>query len=200
MNNLKQCGIALSLYADVYKRYPHQRDSSGKPIPPDAVVQGRPGGYLTTEWNEVVRLGVVSQFDAPIISGGLIHDQRLLIFGCPDLEGPLQLIGPEGDTFSINYNYVGGASKWLNFDGVTDPAYSPFKPEDNPSWTLMADFIYYGGPQSQQSGWVKELNAHRENNGEPAGGNHLFNDGHVSWFKLNGGSRYVNQYYLGRRK
>ena len=51
----------------------------------------------------------------------------------------------------------------------------------------MADFVYFGAPPSQQLGWVKELNAHRESNDHPAGANHLFNDGHVSWIKWNGG-------------
>jgi hypothetical protein len=88
----------------------------------------------------------------------------------------------------MNYNYVGGASKWMNFDGVTDPAFSPIKPEDPPSWVLMADFVVYFVPPSQQLGWVKELNAHTERNGRCAGANHLFNDGHVAWIKWAGGT------------
>lgn len=53
----------------------------------------------------------------------------------------------------------------------------------------MVDFVFYNGPGSQGIiGWSKELNAHRESNGQPAGANHLFNDGHVSWIKWKGGS------------
>jgi prepilin-type N-terminal cleavage/methylation domain-containing protein len=189
INNLRQCGLAINFYAEAYGRYPHQRDSGGNPIPIGAVAHGRPGAYLTNEWNEVVRLGVASRFnyDASSATDGYIHDSRLLIFGCPNLRDPLHLPGPEGESFSMNYNYVGGASKWMEFDGVTDPAFSPIKPDDNPGWTLMVDFVYYGAPPSQQIGWVKELNAHRESNGQPAGANHLFNDGHVSWIKWNAG-------------
>ena len=51
----------------------------------------------------------------------------------------------------------------------------------------MTDFVYYGAPPSQQIGFHKELNAHLENRGQPAGANHLFNDGHVLWIKWNGG-------------
>ena len=42
-------------------------------------------------------------------------------------------------------------------------------------------------PPSQQRGWPKDLNAHREGNGQPAGANHLFNDGHARWIKWSHG-------------
>lgn len=189
VSNLKQCGIALNLYADDYARYPHQRDGGGRPVPQGTTVWGRPGAYLAKEWNEVVRLAVDSGFQNALVQDDRVSDLAVRIFSCPNLFDPLHLPGPEGDSFSIHFNYVGGASKWQNYNGVTDPAYSPFKPEDEPSWTLMADFVYYNlaPPAQGATGFPKELNPHREGN-QPAGANHLFNDSHVSWISWNGGA------------
>ena len=64
---------------------------------------------------------------------------------------------------------------------------SRFKPEDPAGWGLMADFVCHGAPPSQQRDWPRDLNAHREGNGQPAGANHLFNDGHASWIKWSHG-------------
>lgn len=189
MSNLRQCGIALTLYVDTYERYPHQRDAGGNPIPLGVPVHARPGAYLSSEWTELVHLSVSSGYsnDPNLVVDGYLTDVSLRIFACPNLRDPLHLPGPEGESFSMNYNYVGGASKWVNFNGLTDPAYSPLTQENSSSWVLMADFVYYGGPPSQQIGWVKELNAHREGGGIPAGANHLFNDGRVSWIKWESG-------------
>jgi len=190
LNNLKQCGLALGLYAEVYKRYPHQRSSAGTPVPNGEVVHTFPGSYLTNEWHEVVRLAISPKykFERSNIQGEFIRDSRLKVFGCPNQLDLMRIVGPEGDAFTMNYNYLGGASKWYNWDGITDPAYSPIKPEDPAGWALMADFVYYGAPPSQQRGWPKDLNAHRESNGTPAGANHLFNDGHAGWIKWNRGT------------
>jgi hypothetical protein len=118
------------------------------------------------------------------VSDGLIRDLRLRIFCCPDLGDPMSLPGPipAGDDydFSMNYNYVGGASKWT----LSDPALSPIKPEAPVSWALMVDFVCKN--DSQGGGKYVPL-AHKERDGLPAGANHLFNDGHVQWVKWNGG-------------
>lgn len=110
LSNLRQCGLALIFYAEEYKRYPHQRDGGGGPVPLGSVVHGRPGAYLTNEWNEAVRLSVTSRynFDPSNVTGDVVHDSRLLIFGCPNLLDLLHFPGPDGESFSMNYNYVGG--------------------------------------------------------------------------------------------
>jgi prepilin-type N-terminal cleavage/methylation domain-containing protein len=211
-SNLHQCGLALSFYDDAYQKYPHQRDAGGNPIIDGSPVNGRPGDYVAREWDEVVRLGVAPryQYNPGAVNNGILNDARIRVFCCPDLGDPLDLPGPhqpdDTSTFSINYNYVGAASKWWNFDGVTDPAYSPIKSGDPATWSLMADFVFYGAPPSNPSGWVPALNAHKEKDGRPAGANHLFNDQHVSRVRWNAGKNMrtntiwaAGNYYIWRR-
>lgn len=201
MSNLRQCGIALTLYGEEYKKYPHQRHpGSGTPYLPAVDVTTARGAYVAKEWDEVVRLGVVSNFrynPSNLGSDQVYRDNRIKIFSCPNMAakegyphydpnaGP---INPGDDWwFPIGYTYVGGVTTW-NSPG---PAFSPIKPTDPPSWALMVDFVGYGDPArgAHPSGWVPEYNAHRNRNGQPpAGANHLFNDGHVSWYKWNDGN------------
>ena len=96
------------------------------------------------------------------------------------------------------YYYVGGASKWT----MADPALSPIKPEDSPSWALMVDMIC---ENPAGSGTFTFL-AHKDRDRRPAGANHLFNDEHVEWIKWNGertmraNSYWASQeYYFWRR-
>jgi len=198
ISNLKQCGLALSFYVETYKQYPHQRDPSGTPIPFNNPVWCLPRAYLTNEWNEVVRLGVAPKYGfnpSNVDANGVTQDPRLLIFCCPNLGYPDHLPGPEGESFSIKYNYVGGAFSWRNIHdsgGVTAPAFSPIKQEDPSSWTLMVDLIDY----NDGAGWDPLLVAHKERDGRPTGGNHLFHDGHVSWIKwADGRNMRTNTYY-----
>ena len=186
ISNLRQCGIALALYEDAYNRYPHQRNpGTGYPYLKGETVWTPLGQYVAQEWDEVIRLGIESNYQGLKSPDG---DLRLRVFSCPNLGDPIPNYqndprGVDKYVFVMNYAYVGGASQW----SLPGSAFSPFTSEDSPTWTLMVDFVYYGAPPSQQIGWVKELNAHRENSGQPAGANHLFNDGHVSWIKWNGG-------------
>jgi prepilin-type N-terminal cleavage/methylation domain-containing protein len=113
MSNLRQCGIALLLYADLYQRYPHQRHpETGNPYRPDEVVWTRFGEYIAREWDEVVRLGVSSNYR---VGASNLNDMRLRIFSCPNTGDPIPTFDPGAPTggdeyvFSMNYFYVGGA-------------------------------------------------------------------------------------------
>ena len=142
ISNLRECGIALSLYAEEYKRYPHQREPvTGSPFGDDQTVWTLLGWYVAHEWEEVVRLGAMPSYRT---NGLETPDMRLRAFSCPDLGDPIPNWGHEGEpnggdgyVFQMNYNYVGGAARWT----MADPAYSPIKPTDPPTWTLMADII-----------------------------------------------------------
>jgi hypothetical protein len=110
---------------------------------------------------------------------------RLRIFSCPDLGDPIPNLwhqtapnGGDGYVFQMNYNYVGGvATRW----SLADPALSPVRPTDSPTWALMADIIR----RSNGSDPARPFStiAHKASENLPAGSNHLFNDLHVDWVK-----------------
>jgi hypothetical protein len=191
MSNLRQCGLALHLYAEVYERYPHQRNPiTGYPYLDGETVWTPLTHYVAREWDEVVRLGMDSSYQGRKSPDG---DLRLRVFSCPNLGDPIANFqgdprGVDKYVFAMNYAYVGGASKWT----MSTPSFSPFKPEEQPSWTLMVDFICHNNDQAR--GAYTPL-AHRDRHGKPAGANHLFNDGHVSWVRWNGGSNMRSNTY-----
>jgi prepilin-type N-terminal cleavage/methylation domain-containing protein len=214
INNLRQTGIALLLYGNTHRQYPHQRTAGGSPYVPANMVNARPGAYIASEWDEVVRMGIAPSFrfnSAYVLDGPyhgrtetLYQDPRIKVLCCPTFGYPLYLgttPAPAGDdwVFTMNYNYVGGVVSWNG----ADPAYSPIQFEGPASWTLMVDFICKN--DSQGGGKYVPL-AHPARDGLPAGANHLFNDGHVSWVKWNGGKNMrtntywaANENYIWRR-
>src|SRR5262245_8334693 len=99
ISNLRQIWLALNFYDEEYRRYPHQRDAGGNPVPRDGTAWGRPGAYLASEWTAVVRRVVSPQyaFDESRVVNGTIRDPRLDIFGCPSVRDRLHLPGPEGE-------------------------------------------------------------------------------------------------------
>lgn len=181
MNNLRQCGLALFLYGDHYGRYPNQRNPhTGRPFGLGERVWTPPRFYLASEWEEVIRLGLATTYAAIRTNTG---DSRLRIFACPNSGDPVQIFGApdggDGYVFHINYYYVGGAQNWP----LANPAFSPIKPEDPGTWTLMTDMVC---ENPVGSGEFVEL-GHKASKQTPSGANHLFNDGHVQWVKWNGG-------------
>jgi prepilin-type N-terminal cleavage/methylation domain-containing protein len=205
MSNLRQCGIALFLYAEEYQRYPHQREPvTGSPFGDNDPVWTLLGWYVAHEWEEVVRLGAVPGYKTNELEKA---DTRLRIFSCPNLGDPIPNRdhpeapnGGDGYVFQMNYNYVGGAARWT----MADPAYSPIKPTDPSTWALMVDMVREY-PVNQSPRRFSTL-AHKERENVPAGSNHLFNDQHVEWVKWDGGNgmranAYWNfqEYYYWRR-
>lgn len=191
ISNLRQCGLALGFYADVYKRYPHQRNpGTGYPYLDGETVWTPLNHYVAREWDEVVRLGVQANYQA---RNDNEPDLRLRIFSCPYLGDPVPNFardpsGVDKYVFAMNYAFVGGASRWT----MSDPSYSPIKREDPGTWTLMVDFICHNNDQAK--GAYTPL-AHKNRDGKPAGANHLFNDGHVSWIQWNGGNNMRSNTY-----
>ncbi|MCI0628386.1 MAG: DUF1559 domain-containing protein, partial [Acidobacteria bacterium] len=107
ISNLKQCGLALFLYSDRYGRYPNQRHPvSGKPYGPNEVSWTPLKYYVAHEWDEVIRLGIASDYKAIRTNR---RDSRLRIFACPNTSDPIHdFAGPNGGdgyVFRMNYYY-----------------------------------------------------------------------------------------------
>ncbi|MCI0534843.1 MAG: type II secretion system GspH family protein [Verrucomicrobiales bacterium] len=89
MSNLRQCGIALLMYGEEYRRYPNQRRlDNGAPWDLPFAVWTPIDSGVAAEWEEVIR-GI-----APPYSGQALgtRDERLRVFGCPLLGAPTVLV------------------------------------------------------------------------------------------------------------
>ena len=222
-SNLRSFGQALFEYANAYKQYPDQRNGySGGPLLdgggsfPNAMV-GWECDTLMTYMTSSIGHDPTQPLPAAVT-----------VLTCPDLPIPPPVLPskiksdptlPGGvfasypyfdclyrDTYfgnggyqygyydEIGYMYLGHAYAWLR-DPVAQMAgqkmHSPFKPSDNPGWALAADDL-----TTQIN---PDVNAHVTPSGAPAGGNELYNDGHVDWNNWDGGSGKTMRahYYTG---
>jgi len=195
MNNLKECGIALTLYANENGRYPNQRDAIGGTACSDAqLVRTVPNAQLAGEWDNVVEYATGSAFTyADALAGD--PGGKLKIFECPDRPLPIQDFSSPNDgtgfVFVMTYFYVAGTiSNWWSGGGANSsnagpPTYSPRGPEDPGDWAVMVDEVW-----GNNSGIYDPSHPQTFNGGglyQPAGSNELFNDGHVEWVNWKNG-------------
>lgn len=181
-SNLRQCGYALLMYGEAYRRYPTQRNPlTGKPISDDEMVWTPINFGVANQWEEVIR-GILPAYSGQ--TNGQ-RDTRLRIFTCPEMELPRTYLNEPKDNdpfvFMMQYFYVGGAPKWT----MADPTYSPLKSTDPPDWCLMSDMVTER--PAPQGIFSREKTAHVNKSGAPIGSNHLFHDGHVDWVRWNNG-------------
>jgi prepilin-type N-terminal cleavage/methylation domain-containing protein len=93
----------------------------------------------------------------------------------------------EFDSWELGFQYFGGVTNWLNPafpSGI--PSRSPVKASlSRPGWVLAADAVLKIDNQwgSGRVTAFKDMPPHREGNKGPAGGNELFMDGSVRWFR-----------------
>ncbi len=163
MNNLKQVGIGVTIYAGDSRDYlftPRQ-------------VGGTPVRYNLHALND----------DSATQSKTVGLDPTLTnvpnIWVCPELNNGLASYnaGTTPPQWQIGYQYLGGVTLWNNAQG-TFPSLSPVRLNTaNPRWVLAAEDIIYNG-----TSW--SANHRRLNTRFPDGGNTLTADGAVSWIKI----------------
>lgn len=117
-NNLKQIGLALHNYHDVYGSFPPAvvMDSDGRPMHSWRV--------LILPFMENQELYDQYQFDEPWDGprNSLLHDQMPDVYGCPTFAKSVDRDSLEGQHLSRLTNYVAIVATGAVFDGVTTSA------------------------------------------------------------------------------
>ncbi len=165
LSNLKQIGIAMTIYAMDNKDVVMQALSGDVQIaitPPDA-----------STWGSV---------------GITVDSNAASIWTCPN-RSPAQLpvYEPQFTQWTIGYQYFGGIATWKNPAG-SFPSRSPIKTTTSkPGWTLAADTTMkidgtWGGNDAGRPDTYVNMPSHTPNK-FPAGGNQVQMDGSASWIK-----------------
>ena len=160
LNNLRQIGIAMTIYADDNEDKLLQ--ARGKEVqiclnPPEREAAARVGLIINTNQ------GVAK------------------IWTCPNRPS-FPTFEPQYPQWVIGFQYFGGIEMWKNPAG-NFPSRSPVKSSSSkPGWALAADAVIkvdgeWGGGRDEA---FKNMPPHRRN-GLPEGGNHLYMDGSVTW-------------------
>lgn len=168
LNNMKQLGVACFIYAGENK---------------DKLIEARkdPGSSLYVQ----IAINPPEQQLWKDFGLDINTNRPGSIWTCPN-RPTFPVYDATFTQFVIGYSYFGGITKWVNPAGTFDSR-SPVKlGMSKPTWCLAADSVIKmdGNWSPVGNSLYVNLPAHRQNNGLPDGGNHLYADGSGSWVKF----------------
>jgi len=183
VNNLKQIGIACTMYAQ----------ENNDTFPPATLDAGwglnNPIEMNSNMLAQAASVGFNTN-SASSANGSLGPS----IWTCP--ERPTLPAEQTPPVWALGYQYYGGMTLWYPNGGATGvKAASPVKTTTSKAqWMLAADLVLYfdttsgtkawGDPQAVPASGFVSLPAHHHGN-MPAGGNEVFADSSVSWVRAN---------------
>jgi prepilin-type N-terminal cleavage/methylation domain-containing protein len=165
LSNLRQIGVATTIYADDNR-----------------------GFYLSARSNSV-QICLEPPEKQAISQLALVLTNSPSIWGCPNRPGFAFYEGSPYDQYVIGYQYFGGIAKWSNPLG-SYPTRSPIKTSSaKGTWALAADVnmkvnsVWGMDPDPTRKIW-SNIPPHPRKNRVPDGGNELFVDGSARWIKF----------------
>ncbi len=162
MNNLKQMGIGLTIYAG---------ENSEKLFTPRATS----GNYNLHALNDD------SATQSKSVGLDPTKTNTASIWVCPEFNNGLASLntGTKPYQWQVGYQYLGGVTSWANTKG-TFASLSPVNLANaKPGWVLAAEDVLYARDTAK---WTTVHT--RRGTGHPDGGNHLLADGSVYWVKV----------------
>jgi len=164
LNNLRQIGIGMAIYADDNR---------------DLVVEARLGSVQIClnppEQRAAATIGLTIGSNNPVSQ----------IWTCPN-RPTFPQYEADYDQWVIGFQYFGGIKTWINPAGSFESR-SPVKHSlAQPGWVMAADAVMkvdgrWGGGRDTS---FKNMPPHKRTGGLPSGGNQLYCDGSASWMKF----------------